>query len=275
MNTFPWQRRNPLYGWKWFHDGWRLFRGNSALWLSLMAALFFINIFTLAVPLLGALVFFVTWPIWQAGLLLGAKKQIEGGELEIQHLFAGFKSRPAPLARLGLLTLTLTLFVFMLLLTIWHDDFTALQEIMASNASDTQVLMEAVTEKLMLPALVGTVLLLPVLMGSWFAPALVLFDGIPPGLAMLYSLRACVSNTWPFLLYGLVLLLADFLLSLALGLFVQLIAGTLGTTAAEFLAPLLTFPIVFFFMALLVGSIYGSFLDVFHKDDAAESAQME
>ncbi len=275
MNTHPWQKRNPLYGWKWFHDGWRLFRGNPALWMSLMAALFFINIFTLAVPLLGALVFFLTWPIWQAGLLLGAKTQSEGGELEIQHLFAGFQNRPGQLARLGLLTLTLTLFVFMLLLTIWHNDFTALQEIMASPASDTQVLMEAVSEKLLVPALVGTLLLIPLLMGSWFAPALILFDGISPGLAMLYSLRASISNTWPFLVYGLVLLLADFLLSLVLGLLVQLISGTLGTTMAEFLAPLLTFPIVFFFMALLVGSIYGSFLDVFHKDEAASPAQPE
>jgi uncharacterized membrane protein len=71
----------------------------------------------------------------------------------------------------------------------------------AVDAAAMQQHMDAI-----LPALWWAVLIvLPVSMASWFAPALILFDGFPVGRAMWWSLWVSVVNPLSMLFFALLL----------------------------------------------------------------------
>jgi hypothetical protein len=44
------------------------------------------------------------------------------------------------------------------------------------------------------------------MMAFWFAPALVMLDRVPAWRALVLSLRACVRNMLPFLVYSVAML---------------------------------------------------------------------
>jgi uncharacterized membrane protein len=55
-------------------------------------------------------------------------------------------------------------------------------------------------------------------MALWFAPALVIFRGTAPVDAMKISFAACLRNIVPFLLYGLLYIVAAIIASIPFGL---------------------------------------------------------
>jgi uncharacterized membrane protein len=73
----------------------------------------------------------------------------------------------------------------------------------------------------------------------WFAPALVFFNNMSPVEALKASFNACLKNTLPFLVYGLMVMVLLFFAALPVGLgFLVLIP-------------------------VLAGSIYVSYRDIF------------
>jgi uncharacterized membrane protein len=100
----------------------------------------------------------------------------------------------------------------------------AIQELLRTLAEggDPAQLDPAVADRASFATLIGSALFVPLAMAVWFAPALVLLDGLPAWRAMQLSLRACVRNVLPFLLYSvamfglLVVALAPFMLGLLL-----------------------------------------------------------
>jgi uncharacterized membrane protein len=100
----------------------------------------------------------------------------------------------------------------------------AMQELLRtiSEGGDPAQLDPAVADRASFATLIGSALFVPLAMAVWFAPALVLLDGLPAWRAMQLSLRACVRNVLPFLLYSvamfglLVVALAPFFLGLLL-----------------------------------------------------------
>jgi uncharacterized membrane protein len=62
--------------------------------------------------------------------------------------------------------------------------------------------------RLALAVLIALALMLPLLMALWFAPALVAFHDMGPLEAMKQSFAGCLKNLLPFLLYGVILLVA-------------------------------------------------------------------
>jgi uncharacterized membrane protein len=55
-------------------------------------------------------------------------------------------------------------------------------------------------------------------MAFWFAPALVVFDGAAPVDAIKASFAACLRNIMPFLIYGVLGLVAGIVASIPFGL---------------------------------------------------------
>jgi uncharacterized membrane protein len=96
---------------------------------------------------------------------------------------------------------------------------------------------------------VGAIVYLPLLMLIWFAPMLVVFKGLPPVAAMKLSFTACVANTAPFLVYGLAILLAWFVISLPAAL------GAVGS--------LLVIALFAASIPVLICSVYASYQDIF------------
>ncbi len=66
--------------------------------------------------------------------------------------------------------------------------------------------------------LVSLLLLFPLIMTIWFAPALVFFNNMSPVNALKASFNACLKNTLPFLVYGLIVMVLMFFAALPVGL---------------------------------------------------------
>ena len=66
--------------------------------------------------------------------------------------------------------------------------------------------------------LIGFALFMLVTMALWFAPPLVALRGVPPVDAMRLSFAASLKNIVPFLLWGLIYIVASIIASIPLGL---------------------------------------------------------
>ena len=95
---------------------------------------------------------------------------------------------------------------------------------------------------MMLSVLLPAVLSVPLMMALWFAPALVLFNRMSPLGALRASFDACLKNTLPFLIYGLILMVLAFF-----------------ATLPALLGYLLLIPVV-------SGSVYAAYRDIFLAD---------
>jgi len=127
-------------------------------------------------------------------------------------------------------------------------DGSKLSAMLSKPGSDIETL-RAAARSMMLAFAVGAAVYLPVLMLVWFAPMLVVFNGMAPVAAMKLSFAGSVSNTMPFLVYGAAILLAWFALSLPAAL------GPIGGVLA-----------IALFVAsipVLICSVYASYQDVF------------
>ncbi|TCV88056.1 hypothetical protein EDC63_10413 [Sulfurirhabdus autotrophica] len=227
-----------------------------------MALSFFGSLFLMAVPVIGIVAFFMLWPILQAGLLLGVKDLEEGKPLELKHLLAGFKSTPKPLVAIGGFSLLAAMITIWILTMGWGTEFDALLKLMASESSDVEAFKEA-SSNLIWPSIVGLLIFLPFTTAVWFAPALVIFDKVPPVAAMVLSFKASIRNMWPFLVYGMLYLLADLIVSYLLGIIIAIFSKLGGPAMGQTIATLLVFPVIFIFFVLLVGSIYSGYRDIF------------
>ena len=93
-----------------------------------------------------------------------------------------------------------------------------------------------------LAMLLSLALSMPLFMAMWFAPALVFFNNMSPVEALKASFNACLKNTLPFLVYGLIVLVLAFFAALPI-----------------FLGFLVLLPVV-------SGSVYVSYRDIFVAD---------
>jgi uncharacterized membrane protein len=83
----------------------------------------------------------------------------------------------------------------------------------------------------------------------WFAPLLVMFDGMTPVSAMKLSFAACFKNTLPFTVYGLAIL----------GLWVVMsLPAAMGAIGLVLVVVLLVVS-----MPVLACSVYASYRDIF------------
>jgi hypothetical protein len=109
--------------------------------------------------------------------------------------------------------------------------------------------LRAAARSMSLALAVGAAVYLPLLMVIWFAPLLVVFNGLAPVAAMKLSFTACVSNTVPFLVYGVAVLMVWVILSLP---------AALGAAGGLLVVALLVASI-----PVLICSVYTSYRDIF------------
>lgn len=226
----------PGRGWQWIVEGFRLFRKNPVIWIVLTAALFAIAVGLGLIPVLGPLVFYLLSPMFLAGLMLGCRALEKDDEIEIAHLFAGFRVNASQLITIGGIYLIGQIVIYGVLIVVGGSAITAMMGGMGS--ADIAAMPDAMSE-IMLALLVALALSVPLMMAVWFAPLLVVFDNAPALAAVKLSFAACLKNILPFTVYGL----AMFVLSIA--------------AAIPFgLGLLVLIPTIF-------GSIYASYKDVF------------
>lgn len=198
-------------GWAWIAEGWDLFKRQPGLWIGIILLLGVIFIGTALIPIIGGLLMTLFGPVFAAGVVIGCRALDKGGELEIGHLFAGFRERTGTLIGVGALYLAATLVIMLVVGLVMGAGMFA----MMSGGSDPAA-MAAMGMTMVLAVLVMAALLLPVVMAVWFAAPLVVFHEHGAFEAMKASFVGCLKNILPFLIYGVVLFVFAIIASLPL-----------------------------------------------------------
>jgi hypothetical protein len=204
------QSRPIGHGWTWIAEGWELFKRQPGMWIGIVLLLFVIMIAAAFIPFLGGLLMSLFGPVFAAGIVIGCKALDTGGELEIGHLFAGFRERTGTLVGVGALYLAASLVIMLVVgLIMGVGMFTMM------GGGDPQA-MAAMGITMVLAMLVMFALLLPAIMAIWFAAPLVVFHEHGAIDAMKASFFGCLKNILPFLWYGVILFVFSIFASLPL-----------------------------------------------------------
>lgn len=213
-------RRPAGHGWDWITQGFALFRQSGWAWVGAVLLFMLINIFLGLVPFIGELFNVLIGPVLLGGFMYGARMQQRGRRFEVADMFQGFRDRFGPLVTLGALYLG---FVIAIMVTVGvvigiGVAISGGPDLATLDQQDPAVLFAAIGPLLIIAVPLLLLLLIPLAMAYWFAPALVMLDGMPPLAAMQLSLQACLRNILPFLVYGLASLLLILLAMIPFGL---------------------------------------------------------
>lgn len=218
-------------GLAWLNEGWALFKQAPAIWIAItvIAGVFFIILGL--VPLIGQLLSPLLSVVVGGGIMLGCRALDRGEPLTVGHLIAGFQTHLTPLLVIGALYLAGMFVIILVAATVTGGAAFALWR--GGPDAGTAV------GSMLLVILIILLLMIPLLMALWFSPALVVLHDVAPVEAMKRSVRACLRNLLPFLVYGVIALILGILASIpfALGWLVLL--------------------------PVLAGSAYASYRDVF------------
>jgi hypothetical protein len=234
-------------GWTWIVEGIRLFLRKPISSIVTLLILFAGMKLVGQVPLLG-LIAMLLMPVFLAGLMDGCKAVDDGRPLALSYLVKGFSKNAGWLVTLGGLYLIGNFIVVMIVVALGGDAFLAIARTLTSGAQLTPQLaeqMQAATLAITRAALIGSLASLPLLMAFWYAPLLTYFDNVTPLRALQASFVACIKNTLPMFVYGLVLF-AVMMVLVPLGIRVGLYDLGLWLMAPA-----------------LVPSIYASYKDIF------------
>lgn len=211
INSVPFSR-----GFDWISEGFALFRLNPLIWVVNFVIFLGVLMVLAMIPLLGGIASMLLQPVLIGGMLLGCRALERGEELRVEHLFDGFKQHSNALLMVGLLTGLASIVVGVVVFLIVGG---AMGLSFLGGAADMPVLaIGGAMLGALIAALVAMALFVPVTMAVWFAPALVVFNNLPPVDAMKASFAACWANMLPFLLYGLVAFVLMVLAAIPFGL---------------------------------------------------------
>jgi uncharacterized membrane protein len=200
----------------WIGQGWRLFAKAWLLWILAMVILFVINIAMSLVPILGHLATHVLYPVFVAGLVIACRSLEKGGDFELEHVFAGFRTRFADLLILGLLYLGGMIAILLAFAAI--AGFSILTAMLTGSGDEVLTAIAASAVSLVIGGLIVVALLLLLISAMWFAPALVVLNGVKPVEAMKASFFAFFSSFLAMLLYSLVMFVLMILAAIPIGL---------------------------------------------------------
>jgi uncharacterized membrane protein len=220
------------HGASWLAEGWRLFKESPLIWIVNVILFLVITVAVQVVPFLGGIAGALLAPVLGAGLMIGAHALHHGEPLEVGHLFAGFRQNTGALVLVGVLYLVGVIAIVVVAMLLMGASFVGL---MAGGE-------QAMGPGLILAVLIAAALAVPLAMAYWFAPALVALNGLSAIEAMKTSFRGCLKNILPFLVYGLVALVAAIVASLPL-LLGWLVLGP-----------------------VLAATVYASYRDIFYEE---------
>jgi uncharacterized membrane protein len=225
-------------GWRWIADAWAFTGLQRGTFIGVFLLWALIAILMGLIPILGSILSALIMPVITAGFILGCDAVRRGQELEVAHLFAGFKTHAGKLIALG--AIYLGFFVALVLIVIVIFGSTVGMLFLGSGQPSPEE-MTGLFVTLMLAALVMLALSLPMYMAMWFACPLIVLAQHDVGAALKTSFGACLKNIVPFLIWSI---------------------------AIFFLSIVATIPLALGWLLLgpvLIASIYLSYRDIFHE----------
>jgi hypothetical protein len=184
--------------------------------------------------------------------MMGCRAQDSGTGISIAHLFAGFKHRIGSLILLSIIFIVLMFVVILIVSLALAGQIMALGLLNAEQFDPTMIASNLTI--ILLPLLVILLFFIPIMMLVWFAPALMVLNDVPLMSAIGLSFKGCLKNMLPFLIYGLIFLIAAI---------VAIIVIALAAYAIGFWAMLLYVGFVFVVLPIVQGSIYRSYKDIY------------
>lgn len=206
------------HGWNWIRDGFALFKQSPVIWIALFFIYLLIGGVLSVVPLVGPIVLNLLAPVFVAGFMLGCRALENGEELEINHLFIGFKQNTSQLVTVGGLYLAGLIIIAGV---VFASTGGALLGALGAHSHDIEhagATAAAAGGGVMIVALLGVAALVPLMMAYWFAPTLVVLQNLTAVDAMKTSFTACLRNILPFIVYSLISLVLIVLAAMPLGL---------------------------------------------------------
>ena len=210
------------------------------LWIVLLFICMIAAVGISSVPVVGQPLMSLLMPAILVGLMAGCRALSQGEELELAHLFRGFKQHTSQLVTLGGISLVGQYLILGLMMVVGG---TALVGVLMSNQPETDpgVMLQAIAGA-GFAVLLGIVLFSLLIMAMQFAPMLVFFRNVPPLQAMKLSLRAFLYNALPMLLYGITFMMLAILASLPMMLgwlvLLPLVFTTLYASYSDIFPPL-------------------------------------
>ena len=216
------------HGVNWLTGGFKLALAQFGPWV-LITIVFGVLYFIVGmIPGIG-LVANVLLPVLIGGVLIGTRRQAEGGTIEIGDLFAGFKEKFGPLAVVGVIAMVAGFALALILIApiIGLSFFAAI-----ASGNERAILGSIGAAFLAIPLMF--LIMAAVTASWWLAPALIVFHDVPPIEAMKRSFTASLKNWAPTLIYGVLASIAMIVGSIPLGLGLLLVAPAL--MAATYIA---------------------------------------
>lgn len=198
-----------LAGWNWIKSAFGIFKQSPLIWILLVIIWFVINVVAQIIPIIGGLAVSLLYAVFIAGFMHGCVALERNEELEIGHLFAGFKQNVGPLIGLGACYLLVFVVIgivvgglmFGSLATLDSNDPAAVLEGMLSSSAVTIFL-------------IAIAIFIPIMMAFWFAPMLIALGNVSIMNALKMSFMGCIKNILPFLVSGIVITVLGILASI-------------------------------------------------------------
>lgn len=227
-------RREAGAGTRWLGDAWRLFKASPGIWIAIILALGGGAIVLQMIPVAGAILPGLLYPMLTAGLMLGCDALQHGRPLRFNHLFAGFGERLAPL-----LTFTVLYFLVSSAVSaaVWIP-LLGLDGYLGFLGGDVEGIdMSA----FWFTFLINMVVSLPLFAAYWLALPLIALNQMDPLTAVKLSLLGCLKNILPLIVLSVLTILMMIAAAIPLGL-----------------GMLIALPILF-------ASMYTSYRDIFYR----------
>lgn len=226
----------------WISGGWDIFMRAPMTWLAI-GVVCLVFLLLSYVPGLGSMLPPIAFPVLMAGLMECSRVAKEQGPLSFEVLFAGLHKNSGNLLVAGVLLAIASALSF----AIWGGialaggGLSALSALQNALNNDLLSLadLKPFAISLVIALLVMLVLMTLIMMMGWFAPALILFDGMPPVAALKQSFTACARNWLALSVHGLLI-------------FVLMCIAMLTMVGVVVIAP------------LVAASVYLSYREIFH-----------
>jgi len=203
-------------GWLWIKQGFALFRQNPMMWIVLFIIYLLIGMALSYVPVIGPIVLNLLAPVFIAGFMAGCRAIDNKQDLEINHLFEGFKHNTGQLVTVGGLYLTGIIVIVSIMFV--SVDHATLQAMFAGEKLTPEQAETMVQSGFLIYMLIGLSLMVPLMMAYWFAPVLVAFHDLSAIAAMKLSFQASLKNIPAFFVYCLVAMVLLILAVIPFGL---------------------------------------------------------
>lgn len=190
----------------WLKAGWAWFKLAPVPWMGMTALAFLVLMGVGGIPYLGRYLVEMLSPFLVAGFMSACRAAEEKQPVTFLHLAAGFGAdKRIGLAIMGAVYLAGTLLIDLIMRQLGGEGFQQLAQLAGNPTALAPEQAQAILNQAMPAILTGLLLMTPLIMATWFAPALVLFDGFSAGNAMWWSLWTCAVNWRPLLTYSALL----------------------------------------------------------------------